>query len=91
MDDLLARISPSRPANLSWRSTTNARERYVFIETALDAACSWQVDSCFGSGFFARGGGRHGTHFPGTLRAGLEQPLQVAHMVLGVDELALAH
>ena len=31
----VAPIDPSGPANLSWRQTTSARSRYVFIETAL--------------------------------------------------------
>ena len=35
MEDQLASIGSSRPANLLGRSTTNARNRYVFIETAL--------------------------------------------------------
>ncbi|MCH8314669.1 MAG: hypothetical protein IIA64_01740 [Planctomycetes bacterium] len=34
MEDQLARIRRSRPANLWERSTTNVRNRYVFIETA---------------------------------------------------------
>ncbi len=37
MEDQLARISPLRMANLSGCSTTNARNRSVFIETALGA------------------------------------------------------
>ena len=48
MEDQLASINPLGPANLSWRSTTGARSRYVFSETALaliarraDAAGRW--------------------------------------------------
>ncbi len=36
IEDQLARTSSSKPANLSGRSATNAPNRYVFIETALE-------------------------------------------------------